>query len=177
MGVTNNSVENRRRRHIAMALFNAWAEASDRRKAGENVTKDQAREWAKHYGKPNCGDITGAELEEVAHTSLEDLFPGDKPLYERYIVTTWKDAGFWGAGDTLNDAARQCRRAAGLRRLPVEKTEAFIFMSERPFAPLDRDATDDEADCYVTAHGSMCWVRCNREKLDLNVAVTNGLKL
>jgi hypothetical protein len=156
-----------------MALFTALAEASDRRKAGETVTKDQANTWAKQYGKANCGDITDAELEEVAHTSLEDLFPGDKPCYERYIVTTWKDAGYWGSGDTLNDAARQCRRAAGVRRLPIERTHAFIFMADVPFKPYE----DGAADCYVTASGTMEWTRCSREKLDLTVAITNGLKL
>lgn len=85
-------------------------------------------------------------------------------MQEFFIVTSFRDGyGYYGKGNTL-EAARKRWRAAGGRKC-TQGYKEFRFTSELPFAPMDRDATEQEADAWVTRYGELQWLRCNREEL------------
>lgn len=90
-------------------------------------------------------------------------------LNERFIVMVPDAAqyGWFGNGDTLESAERAARAAA--RRPTAARWKArrvYRFTAALPFAPYDRDATENEADAWVGRDGSINWVRCDREKLE-----------
>ena len=72
--------------------------------------------------------------------------------------------GRWGAGDSLEAAVANYRKAGGSTARGAWKS--FSFVSGLPFAPTDREATDDEADCWVGGDGSIYWIRCERKELE-----------
>lgn len=86
--------------------------------------------------------------------------------YFRYIALRGEKGvggiyGFFGEGETVDEALANLKKAAGRRgEGPVHVEE---FWSELPFAPKHRTANDDEADAYVCRDGSINWVRCHRE--------------
>ena len=83
-------------------------------------------------------------------------------MNERYIAISGSGGyGSWGAGPTINDAKRNLHQARG----KVRGLRVFRFTSESPFAPADRDAGEDEADCWVGQDGSVNWIRCEREEV------------
>lgn len=84
----------------------------------------------------------------------------------RYIVSTVGLFGYWGRGETLDEAMENLKRAArGSRERVTKKSQLRInkFTSDLLFAPVDRLAEDDEADCWVGKDGSLHWIRCERE--------------
>lgn len=78
-------------------------------------------------------------------------------MNERFIVV---GLGYWGAGSTLEKAKRNYRSAGGTGNHFIER-----FTSELPFAPSDREADDDEADCWMGTDGFLYWKRCERERI------------
>jgi len=86
--------------------------------------------------------------------------------------------GVWGAGSSKHEAFTRMRNQltpGDRRKLNAENTQLNWFTSTRPFAPPDREATDKEADAYVEQGGSICWVRCVRQELDLESDVNAHL--
>lgn len=83
---------------------------------------------------------------------------------EFWIVMDAGMYGQFGKGATQNDARTAYRKAGGKGR----KVRIQQFESDKPFAPFDRQATEDEADAWVGEDGSTNWVRCKRV-LDLTV--------
>lgn len=69
----------------------------------------------------------------------------------------------WGCGESLAEANQNFKKAGGKGR--VDKLQCFIFIASVPFAPYDRDATEQEADCWVTQDGCCHWVRCVRREM------------
>lgn len=82
-------------------------------------------------------------------------------MYKRFIVIS---CGFWGAGDTIEKAHENHKKAGGKKK----NCKTLEFTSELPFAPSNRDAMENEADAYVSTSGDTCWVRCER-KTELNL--------
>lgn len=81
----------------------------------------------------------------------------------RFIAVIGSGSGYWGAGETKDQAIAKMRKA-GCRLADVKKASIYQFSSELPFAPANREAEDDEADCWVGQDGSMNWIRCDRTK-------------
>lgn len=83
----------------------------------------------------------------------------------RYILLgTEKNGlgGSWGAGATVEEARKNFKKVGG------RKVEAgWRFTSDLPFAPPDRPAKNNESDCWVGRDGSVNWVRCAREELEI----------
>ncbi len=75
----------------------------------------------------------------------------------RYISISF---GYWGAGATGEEAVKNRIKAGAKKR---DKAKLIRFQSELPFAPSNRLATDEEADCWVDCHGGLNWVRCEKE--------------
>ena len=83
-------------------------------------------------------------------------------MYERFICRDLTMYGYWGAGDTAQIAYKNYVKAGGKKK---NDPTTYRFTAELPFAPSDRSAKPDEADCWVGQDGSMSWVRCTRENL------------
>ncbi|MBW3597554.1 MAG: hypothetical protein KY475_09800 [Planctomycetes bacterium] len=83
-------------------------------------------------------------------------------MNERFLVigSDGSYGGAWGSGATQDEATDNDFRAAGAGNAKV-----YRFTSDLPFAPADRDATDDEADAWVDEYGGTSWVRCDREEV------------
>jgi hypothetical protein len=79
--------------------------------------------------------------------------------HERFIAF---GLGYWGTGSTIEKAKKQLRKAGGRLR---NGYNIYRFWSEKPFAPSERPANEDESDCWVGRDGSINWVRCEREQL------------
>jgi hypothetical protein len=90
-------------------------------------------------------------------------------MNERYIVG-WGNqrtyVAYWGTGDTRQEAEKNLMKAAGKRSLP-KTTKVWRFTSELPFVPATdkREATENEADAYMTRDGMQEWIRCEREEI------------
>jgi len=82
-------------------------------------------------------------------------------MYEMFIAVCGSKSygGEWGVGKTIAHAITNLREAGGYLRHHI----IYRFTSELPFAPRDRDCTDQEADCWVGRDGNMSWIRCERE--------------
>lgn len=84
-------------------------------------------------------------------------------IFRRYICTGHSGNGvfYWGAGSRPFEAETNFKRAGG-------KTIGgrSVFESSIKFAPIDREAKETEADCYVTPDGSICWIRCERKVVE-----------
>ena len=78
-------------------------------------------------------------------------------MNKRFIVI---GRGYWGAGENVRAATRQLAKAGGN---PREDHLIYEFRSELPFAPPDREATEEESDCWVDSYGCTTWMRCERE--------------
>ena len=78
-------------------------------------------------------------------------------MNKRFIVI---GRGYWGAGETIRAATMKLKEAGGN---PREDCFIYEFRSELPFAPPNREATEEEADCWVDIAGCTTWVRCKRE--------------
>ena len=88
--------------------------------------------------------------------------------FVRFIVFSAQGGyGNWGAGNTQEEATKQWRKAGGKGK----KKKIYKFTAQVPFAPAEREATEQEADSYVDKYGSMCWVRCEREQIAENSAL------
>ena len=77
-------------------------------------------------------------------------------MHERFIAIS---LGYWGKGNTIDAAKSALRKAGGKSRGCV----VWKFTSELPFAPNDRDATEDETDCWVSRDGMLVSIRAKRE--------------
>jgi hypothetical protein len=77
--------------------------------------------------------------------------------YERYIVTSGSIFGHYGYGATLEVALRQWRKAGGKKKEGGYRVQKFV--SDKPFAPVYREATEAEADCWIGRDGSVNWIR------------------
>ena len=84
-------------------------------------------------------------------------------IFSRFIVTGTSGNGcfYWGAGSRTYEAETNFRRAGG-----TKIGGRNVFTSSIKFAPIDRDAKETEADCYVTPDGSICWIRCERKVVE-----------
>lgn len=80
-----------------------------------------------------------------------------------YIVVSGGIYGHYGKGTTL-EAARSAWRKAGGRKNGGGYRE-LTFQSELPFAPMDRSATESEADAWVGQDGGVVTVRCQKVSL------------
>jgi len=83
----------------------------------------------------------------------------------RYIVHGHAQdtfGGYWGAGDSLEAAEVEYKKAGGKRKNIVGREQ---FVSSLLFAPSDRDAADAEADCWIGQDGGLYWIRCERVTL------------
>lgn len=81
-------------------------------------------------------------------------------MRERYIARTVGGLyGYWGAGRIEDEAIEKMRKSGAKRRDPYR---VYKFTSDLPFAPVDREATEQEADCWVGEDGSCNWIRCER---------------
>ena len=83
-------------------------------------------------------------------------------MNERFIAAISNLYGHWGVGTTLGEALTNARKAGARKR---DKFRTWQFTSELPFAPPDREATEEEADCWVGQDGSINWVRCDSVRL------------
>lgn len=84
--------------------------------------------------------------------------------YELYIVTSGGMYGHYGKGATLEEARKAWRKAGG--RKAEGNVRELLFISRLPFAPFDRNATEQEADAWIGRDGSINWVRCTREEVN-----------
>ena len=78
-------------------------------------------------------------------------------MHETFIAMSGSIYGVWGVGPTIERAEANLRKAGG-----VKSNRVYRFASELPFAPRDRDATAEEADCWIGRDGSMSWTRCEK---------------
>ena len=87
-------------------------------------------------------------------------------MHEHYLAITVGDIyGYWGAGGTVDEAVKKMRKAGAKKR---DAYRVYRFTSELPFAPSERKATAEEADCWIGRDGSCNWIRCDRELIQLS---------
>jgi len=98
------------------------------------------------------------ELLEISEDFKTDV-KLEKP-YVRYVIVVF---GHWGAGETIEEAEKNLKKAGGKKK---DKRIVHRFDSFFPFAPNDREANDDEADVYIDSHGTLCFIRCQQEVVD-----------
>lgn len=85
-------------------------------------------------------------------------------MHKFFIVTSLANGGgYYGKGLTLDLASAAWRKAGGNKRDPIYRE--FLFWSVLPFAPLDKEATEQEADAWVDGMGGLCTLRCEKETL------------
>ena len=85
------------------------------------------------------------------------------------IVHTTGLYGYWGGGTTIDTAFRNAVTASGKTARMLRRQGGLrikVFTSDLPFAPCERDATEDEADAWMGQDGSLSWVRCDRHDLE-----------
>lgn len=87
-----------------------------------------------------------------------------KTRHERFLVMQSDDGcyGYYGIGTTRAEAVKQYRSGGGDGR---KRLHVWWFFSELPFAPPERDATDQESDMWLGRDGTQNWIRCEREQL------------
>lgn len=75
-------------------------------------------------------------------------------------------AGHWGVGQTVEEAKKNAKKQAGRNKYRL--SVVYRFDSKLPFCPTDtrRDATEDEADAWVSVDGGRYWKRCTRTEID-----------
>lgn len=90
-------------------------------------------------------------------------------MHERFIASyfNWEIGGVWGVGDTLDEARENMVKCAKgkWKHKARENCIVWRFYSELPFAPSDRDATEQESDCWFN-EGTVSWRRCERERIE-----------
>ena len=74
-------------------------------------------------------------------------------MKHHHYVTTVEDKIDWmlhfGLGQTQAEADQNCQTICGKRKM--KKARRWAAISDLPFAPQDRDATEDEADVWVNS--------------------------
>lgn len=70
--------------------------------------------------------------------------------------------GYFGKGYTLEEAKKAWRKAGGKKNQNFYRE--IVFQSNLPFAPMDRAATEEEADAWIGKDGSVNWIRCEQER-------------
>lgn len=105
---------------------------------------------------PECG----ADYSKEPNINLNDRGPQQK--HELYIVVSF---GYYGKGKTEVEAIKAWRKAGGRKVRAQGKRITFRGTSELPFAPFDREATEQEADLYLTKDGRLFYKRCEVEQL------------
>lgn len=79
----------------------------------------------------------------------------------KYITTAYHAGAIhYGSADTLDQSIARCRKATGTKK--NLDMSSYRFESELPFAPLDRKATENEADAWFAADLCLHWERCNK---------------
>ena len=86
-------------------------------------------------------------------------------MFTRYMVIRASDCirGTWGTGETQEEADQNCLKAGGRKK---EKRLVIQFTSELPFAPVDRDSTDAESDCWMNQDMTYSYLRCTPEIIE-----------
>lgn len=92
------------------------------------------------------------------------------PEYEMFMAVT---SQHWGIGDTAEEAKQQMRKVGGRLK---NGYVVYRFHGSLPFAPRDREAKDNEADCWLGSDGLMTWVRCNRTEVERKKYLKPGQK-
>ncbi len=82
---------------------------------------------------------------------------------EYYIALTGGLYGYWGVGCTPTEALENVPMGMGSKKSKKTVFTIERFFSQKPFAPTDRAAEDNEADAWVGKDGSINWLRCERE--------------
>lgn len=83
--------------------------------------------------------------------------------FKKFIAVAYhKYAMHYGVGETLAVAEKNCRRSARTKKLDMTR---YMFQSDKPFAPLNRSATEQEADAWFAADLCLYWERCERIEL------------
>lgn len=97
-------------------------------------------------------------------------------MFTRFMAVTNDGVyGHFGCGDTLEEALKTLKASGGEIRKRGDSfapkkgyaLTAYKFTSEYPFAPYDREATEEEADCWVNDMGNICSFQCQREKVEI----------
>lgn len=99
-----------------------------------------------------------------------------KTQHVRFIAKTTDGLyGHFGYGDTEADALRNLKKAGG--EITKTKTKwnykpkrgyaliVYKYTSDLPFAPNNREALENEADCWVDQSGATNWIRCEVETI------------
>jgi hypothetical protein len=89
-------------------------------------------------------------------------------MNKRFIaVVGCSSFGHWGAGKTMTEAKKNLLKHAGKTQFKeLESTLKYIrFTSELPFAPPNRKANKNEADCWIGQTGCVYAIRCKREDM------------
>lgn len=87
-------------------------------------------------------------------------------------ISRHDDEGYWGSGSTQEDAVHQWQLAGGRKKHRMQSWK--VFESKLPFAPLERDAEEHEADAYISDIGTLVYKRC--EDVSKEASVKYSLK-
>ena len=68
---------------------------------------------------------------------------------------------YWGRGPTIAKAKKEHAQAGGKND---GELIIFRFISEFPFAPMNREATKTEADVWIDENGTVHIVHCELDK-------------
>lgn len=91
--------------------------------------------------------------------------PEGAPTSHLFFITMGSD-GYYGMGHTLTEARKGYRLHGGRHgKKGAPDYREYVCISKRPFAPIDREATDEEADAWVTGTGGIRHVRCECHEL------------
>ena len=121
---------------------------------------------------------TTATLSPVSKEEDEDPISWstqDPARHERYILAGWTGAlGNWGGGETIEEATANFIKSGkfksrSAKAKALRHANAWRFDSDLPFAPGNREATEEEADSYVDATGAVVWIRCERVEIETSV--------
>ncbi len=83
-------------------------------------------------------------------------------MHERFIAVSSASgfSGHWGSGNTEMGALENLRQ----QKPSPAPIVMWRFFGDLPFAPADREAEDNEADCWAGSH-SLFSLRCQRERV------------
>ena len=130
-----------------------------------NLTDDENKMIDKARG--NGFAEYSAEADGKAMLELVNAFnaPDAPRKYKRFIFINSGIYGHFGYGSTLDEAKANYKKAGG--KLTDNKKKLKVgyweFVSDLPFAPAGRDATEQEADSWIGQDGSINWIRCERK--------------
>lgn len=72
---------------------------------------------------------------------------------------------YWGLGSTADEAEKNWKASGGRKR---DRRALYEFRSKLPFAPRDRDATEEESDFWIGDDWMIYTVRCEYELISKN---------